>query len=188
MRTIRTLVVTFGIAMLAGCVSTRLLTYDGPRVLHGQGGSKETIEGVDFWRSGAPYGSFEILVSVADEYRSNSSLLGNAISKSSAQSRLIRLAKEHGADGILFISSSTTPWGSSGRTTGSMVHAPGGTFSTGTAQTYTTQKFKVSREGAHLRFGALIWPTETRVRRFDDVHRLQEGRQSHFPTRIALFV
>lgn len=70
----------FALLLFTGCSSTEFRAYeDGGRIYTGSGGSKETVDGVDIWRNGAPPRPYKILGIVDDTRRKNLFSSGGAI-------------------------------------------------------------------------------------------------------------
>jgi hypothetical protein len=97
-----------------GCSSTKVLEYDGAKVIRGTGGAKEVIDGVDFWKVGTPNGDYKIVGIVEDEYLENGSPLGSLMAGTSSRSRIVKAAKSKGANGVILISKDRSDTGISG--------------------------------------------------------------------------
>ncbi len=125
--------------LTVGCSSTKVLEYDGAKVVHGTGGAKETVDGIDIWKVGEPNGDYQIIGVVEDEYLDNGSPLGSLVAGNSSRSRIVKAAKEKGANGIIFISQNRTPTGFAGQVNSS------GNF-------YANRRSAVARQAALIRY------------------------------------
>ncbi len=104
---------------LASCSSlvtdTKFKEYHGGGDIHGAGGTKRTVAGVDVWENGTPNRRFRVLGVLEDSTLENTGAAPytlNVLSVMSANSlatrdkRLAKKAKEHGADAIVFVARS----------------------------------------------------------------------------------
>ena len=90
--------------VLFACSTPKLTEYRGPDVFEGQGGTVETIDGIDFWKTGTPNCKFKLLGTM--EYNPESFAI-DAISKKV----LIAKVKEVGGDAVIFIDKEKTATG-----------------------------------------------------------------------------
>ncbi|UVL42562.1 hypothetical protein LOY55_10870 [Pseudomonas sp. B21-040] len=92
--------VIFATALLSGCAlyaSTNFQPYETKNgTFVGQGGAKETIDGVDFWTSGEPPRKFQML-GVIDDDRVN-----NPITMNSLKGAVALKAKQAGGDAVIW--------------------------------------------------------------------------------------
>lgn len=88
-------------AVVAGCATVDYQPYEGKNNLyHGDGGTKLTVNGVDFWANGAPARKFTILGVVTSE-------IGSGIGDESLiRSAVAGKVKEQGGNGAIEMSSS----------------------------------------------------------------------------------
>lgn len=79
--------------------------YDGPPVVKsGEGGTKITVRGVDFWTAGTPYRRYRILGTIVDDRMTGD---GDAV----GSKRVATTAKKAGADGVIFTEQSVQDGG-----------------------------------------------------------------------------
>ena len=97
------LLVLLAIAILTGCASTqfRALETRSANVFEGNGGTKEVVNGVDFWSTGEPPRKFKVLGLIDDER--SSAVVPMAMKKSDIAAK----AKESGGDAVVELSSSS---------------------------------------------------------------------------------
>jgi hypothetical protein len=85
--------------------------YSGPNaIIEGQGGTKISKHGIDFWTSGAPYGRFQILGVYTDE-RSDRLIAGDAIGSKSIAKKVLKL----GGNGVIVLDRNSQYGGSNVR-------------------------------------------------------------------------
>ena len=108
---IRTSILLLALTLLAGCVSTRFVDYRGNDIYQGKGGGVRNINGIDIWEIGQPDCQFKIIGYVQQEKIENSPL-SRAIANSAEESEMIKEAKKHGGDAVVFLSSSSQIIGS----------------------------------------------------------------------------
>ena len=88
------------VLVLSGCASTEYKTYEGRNTVYeGEGGTRSTINGIDFWENGEPPRKFKIIGIIDDERPSG--ILAMAMQKGS----IAKKAKAAGGDGVLLLSS-----------------------------------------------------------------------------------
>ena len=126
------------ITLALGC-ATKVLDYEGATVQHGAGGAKETIDGIDFWKVGTPNGDYKIVGIVEDEYFDNGSPLGSLLAGNAARSRIVKAAKQKGANGVIFISKDRSGMGIYGQVDG-------------TGNFHANQKSKVAQQAALIQY------------------------------------
>jgi hypothetical protein len=106
--------------MGAPAVAQEFEAWDGkPLVREGQGGTKQVVEGIDFWDHGDPPRKYKIIGYLHDR-RHKSGIIGK-ISMSHLRSDIAAAAKQAGGDAVIPVSSNT-------QTTGAVAysHALGG--------------------------------------------------------------
>ena len=110
------------LGLLTGCVATQFEAYRGQAVFDGKGGAVRNVSGIDIWDVGEPDCKYQIIGYVRQDTEQNGGLLSRAIASSASESAMIDVAKKHGGDGIIFVSSSSRITGahtaSSGYVTG----------------------------------------------------------------------
>lgn len=72
--------------------------WDGPADRVGQGGTKETVDGIDLWTMGDPPGHYHIVGLITREHG------GDGIGK---KSRMAHLIKDHGGDAGIVLATDT---------------------------------------------------------------------------------
>lgn len=72
------------------------------QVYEGQGGTRKTIDGVDFWSNGAPPRKFMLLGYITDR-RHKTGIIG-AISMGNLESDVAKVAKQAGGDAVILVS------------------------------------------------------------------------------------
>ena len=85
----------------------------GDAIQTGQGGSRITKNGIDYWTNGAPPRRYKILGILTDA-RKNRPLDGNVIGSKSVS----KIAKSVGGDAVIIASSETKDWGYIGNNNG----------------------------------------------------------------------
>jgi hypothetical protein len=84
---------------VAGCASTEYLAYEGRNAIReGQGGTKRTIDGVDFWETGEPPRRFQILGVINDD-RPDAPL-----PRMQRNHAIAKLAKAQGGNAVMLLS------------------------------------------------------------------------------------
>lgn len=92
---------------LIGCASTEYQAYEGRNtVFQGEGGTKRTVEGIDFWENGEPPRKFKVL-GIVDDTRG-----AGLIPMAMRDKAIAEKAKKQGADAVILISSSSRYAGS----------------------------------------------------------------------------
>ncbi len=79
----------------------QLIEYRGPDVYEGEGGTVETVDGIDFWTTGTPNCKFKVLGFI--DYNPASHAVDTRISKKI----LISKVKEVGGDGVVIVDKKT---------------------------------------------------------------------------------
>ena len=78
----------------------KFLAYEGKNAIHdGQGGDKQTVDGVDFWSDGDPPHKFQVLGSLTDR-RHQSGIYG-AIRMSDLDKDIAKAARAAGGDAVI---------------------------------------------------------------------------------------
>jgi hypothetical protein len=117
---------------LSGCASTDYKTFEGRnQVFEGDGGTRVTIEGIDFWENGEPPRKF-VLMGIIDDERP-----GGIIPMARLKKDIAKKAKAQGADAVILLgsgskirgyvtnaSATTTFSGNSAYSSGTGVSAP----------------------------------------------------------------
>ena len=117
---------------LSGCASTEYKPYEGRNIVYeGQGGTRTTIDGIDFWEYGDPPRKFTIMGVIEDERP------GGYVPMAHLRDDIAQTAKAQGADAVLLLSSGsqfrgaitntsaqTRFYGNTAFTTGSAVSMP----------------------------------------------------------------
>lgn len=99
---IRLSVILILIGILSGCGTTEYKTFEGNNsVIVGKGGTKESINGIDFWDNGEPPRKFQIIGVIEDE-RSN-----GIITMAQMKSDIAKKAKDAGGDAVVLLGSSS---------------------------------------------------------------------------------
>jgi hypothetical protein len=87
-------------ALLSGCAlyaDTNFQPYEAKNgIFEGQGGAKETIDGIDFWTSGEPPRKFKML-GVINDVR-----VANPITMNGLKGAVAQKAKEAGGDAVIW--------------------------------------------------------------------------------------
>jgi hypothetical protein len=134
--------VALGTILLFGhsiALASDFIAYEGrDAVQQGNGGEKKTVNGVDFWSSGAPPRKFKIIGYVTDR-GPNSGLIG-MIRMSSLESSIAKEAKKAGGDAVILMNSQTA---TKAHVSNTQTNTPGtantsGTFSAATSGNSTT--------------------------------------------------
>lgn len=89
------------VALLAsGCASTNYKAWEGKNtVFEGQGGTRNTINGIDFWENGDPPRKFQFMGIIEDDRP------GGIIPMARLKGDVAREAKAQGADAVIIFSS-----------------------------------------------------------------------------------
>ena len=77
------------------------MKWTGPTEFVGKGGAVQTKEGIDFYMSGWPAGTFKVLSVIQGSYYRGGNLLMSALSEQAAMNGAIKEAKAEGADAII---------------------------------------------------------------------------------------
>lgn len=95
------LALTFG---LQQALAEGFTPYEGKdAVQEGTGGSKKTVDGIDFWSNGAPPRKFQI-IGFMEDTRRKSGLFGMA-RMASLEGSIAKIAKKEGADAVILVES-----------------------------------------------------------------------------------
>lgn len=129
----------FLVLFASSALALDFVGYEGKdSIKEGQGGSKKTVAGIDFWSDGLPPFKFKLLGYVTDR-RHKSGLFG-MISMSSLETDVAEEAKKVGGDGVIIVGSEAETTGSVGFAQGNMMQRSyGGQFS-GFGSTAQVQK------------------------------------------------
>ena len=104
------------LAMSALCATAQaqeFQAWEGKPVIHeGQGGTKEVVDGIDFWDRGEPPRKYQIIGYIHDR-RHKSGIVGK-ISMSHLRSDVAAVAKQAGGDAVMPVSSTTDTVGAVG--------------------------------------------------------------------------
>jgi hypothetical protein len=85
-------------ALLSGCASTDYKVYEGRNtVFEGEGGTRTTINGIDFWENGEPPRKFKLMGIIEDERP------GGIIPMARLKGDIAKKAKEQGADAVIIL-------------------------------------------------------------------------------------
>jgi hypothetical protein len=121
--------VAFGISLSA--FGQDFLPFEGNNaVREGEGGTKKTVDGVDFWADGAPPRQFKLLGYITDR-RHKTGLVG-MVRMSGLESDIAEVAKKNGGDAVILVSSEAETVGTVGNSVGS---AQGSANTTGNSTT-----------------------------------------------------
>jgi hypothetical protein len=104
-------------SVLVSCASmvsnTKYSTFYGPESFQGTGGTKHTVDGVDIWDNGTPYGKFKILGIINDNVFENTGAepntlnvlaVASAVALARREHRLVVEAMNHGGDALVCLS------------------------------------------------------------------------------------
>lgn len=98
-----TLAVTAAVLLLTACASTNFQQYEGrhgPKIVEGQGGTKEAIEGYELWGSGTPPRRYQVLgMTVIEDF-------DNVFGNQRIRSALVAQIKAAGGDAAIAIDAS----------------------------------------------------------------------------------
>jgi hypothetical protein len=84
--------------LLAGCASTTYMPYEAVQTdFQGAGGTRETVNGVDFWYNGDPPRHFRVLGVISDVRP------GGAIPQGMLKPSVAKEAKAKGGDAVVFL-------------------------------------------------------------------------------------
>jgi hypothetical protein len=83
------------ISVIGACASTTYKEYVGGRIVTAEGGTRETVEGIEVWENGAPNRPFRV-IGIVDDKRS-----GGLIPRSMRLSDIAKKAKEGGGDAVV---------------------------------------------------------------------------------------
>jgi hypothetical protein len=85
----------------------------GDGIIHGKGGTRRVLDGVDIWENGEPNRNFRILGTINDDVMENNGAepgtlnvlsVASAFSLQGREKRLVAEAKKRGADAIIYAS------------------------------------------------------------------------------------
>jgi len=119
------------------------MAYEGKNALReGEGGTKKTVNGIDFWEDGAPPRQFKLLGYITDR-RHKTGLVG-MIRMSGLEGDIADVAKKNGGDAVILVKSEAETVGilsnSTGNASGTAITNGGTTTAqaTGRSSSYTT--------------------------------------------------
>lgn len=96
--------VSLALLHAADSSAQEFLAFEGKNaVREGEGGTKKTVDGVDFWADGAPPYRFKLLGFITDR-RHKTGLVG-MISMSNLEGSIAEVAKKNGGDAVIQVSS-----------------------------------------------------------------------------------
>jgi hypothetical protein len=101
------ILLALALGLLTGCVSTQFEAYRGQAVFEGKGGAVRNVGGIDIWDVGEPDCKYQVIGYIRQDTEQRGGLLSRAIASSASESGMLDVAKKHGGDGIIFISSSS---------------------------------------------------------------------------------
>lgn len=119
--------------LLSGCATGTVMKWTGPTEFVGKGGAVQTKDGIDFYMSGEPAGTFKVLSMIQGSYYRGGNLLMSALSEQAAMNGAIKEAKVEGADAIIVYSSNYEVLGTS--TTGNGYGTINGTMNSNGSMT-----------------------------------------------------
>lgn len=124
------LILPLFVLVLASCSTTSFQTFEGARPVVGTGGSRETIEGIDFWSNGSPPRKFQV-VGIIDDDRH-----GGIIPMAGLKKDVARKARESGANAVILLGSDSriTGWINNSNANSTVNVHPG--FATVTTHSY----------------------------------------------------
>ena len=112
--------------------------------MEGEGGVAETVEGIDFYRNGAPKGKFEVLGVLETHHYTGGNLVWNSMAAGDSKGKAIKEAKRLGGTAIVPYDMRQSTFGGGTTTTAGTVYAnPTGGPSVHTS-TSTTSPTKAS--------------------------------------------
>ncbi len=121
---------------LTGCTSTQFSEYRGQAVFDGKGGSVHKVDGIDVWETGEPDCKYQVIGFIDQHTIQSGELIVHLLTSSASESQLIKEAKNHGGDAIIFVSSSSQILGASSQVNGNFItDGSNGTFQ-GNGSTY----------------------------------------------------
>lgn len=92
--------IVLAIIFLSGCASTSFQVYEGRNnVFQGEGGTRTSIAGIDFWEHGDPPRKCELLGIITDDRP------GGMVPMSRLKADIAKKAKEVGGDAVVLLSS-----------------------------------------------------------------------------------
>lgn len=90
------------LVFFSGCASTEFKTYEGrTTIFEGEGGTKTTVDGIDFWENGAPPRRYQLLGIIED------SRPQGLIPMARMKTDIAKTAKAQNADAVIIISSAS---------------------------------------------------------------------------------
>ncbi|MES2924989.1 MAG: hypothetical protein V4819_25765 [Verrucomicrobiota bacterium] len=93
-------IIAIVVITLLGCASTEYKTYEGRNpVFDGNGGTRSSVDGIDFWDNGDPPRKFK-LMGIIDDKRP-----GGIIPTARLKGDIAKKAKAQGADAVVILSS-----------------------------------------------------------------------------------
>lgn len=129
----------FLVLFASSALALDFVGYEGKdSIKEGQGGSKKTVAGIDFWSDGLPPFKFKLLGYVTDK-RLKSGLFG-MLSMSSLETDVASEAKKVGGDGVIVVGSEAETTGSVGFAQGNLMQRSHGAQFSGFGSTAQVQK------------------------------------------------
>lgn len=100
---IAVLIVAMMLFLVAPTWAQEFAAWEGKeKVYEGEGGTRKTVDGIDFWSDGSPPRKF-VLIGYITDRRHKTGLLG-AMRMSRLESDVARVAREAGADAVILLS------------------------------------------------------------------------------------
>ncbi len=106
------LLLCLGIALAAlpsGCALYSNASYaewSGPGIYTGTGGTKRTVDGIDIWQAGTPPCTYQLLGIVSQSNLQAANAL-SILANMDSENELVKQAKLHGGDAIVFLGQSS---------------------------------------------------------------------------------
>jgi hypothetical protein len=91
--------------------------WSGPAVCTGTGGTKKTVEGIDIWQMGTPPCPYQVLGVINQTNYQDTSVL-SALANMDSEHELVKQAKLHGGDAIIFLGQNSQVTGYNGTYSG----------------------------------------------------------------------
>ena len=91
--------------VLTGCAlysSNTFSAWYGQSEFMGTGGTKRTVDGIDIWTTGTPPQRYKIIGTIQQNSTTDSSVV-SALAAMDSESSLIRDARRHGGDAIIYL-------------------------------------------------------------------------------------
>jgi len=138
------------VSPLTAAAEPKFLSYEGRNsVREGDGGERETVDGVDFWMRGAPPRKFQVIGSLSDR-RHASGLVGK-MRMSALDHDIAKATRAAGGDAVILESEDRDVVGSirSGDTNFSGYATPGGSYS-GNASSFGISRPIVKHDARYI--------------------------------------